>query len=489
MNIINQIITEIHTLSMEYQTKIEKREAVDETSEKISTVMNSRLPEIREYFAAHAATPQDLDALILLKKELEPLDTAISKIGIAQLNQIIEQISPPGSEALKAFQSRIENLSEEPEISDEEFILIPEKDLKQAIEAGTVDTPQLADVIDGKHHFDEVLKELNRLKGELGGSPVFGRSVPTIDERDNAITIFGKSKANLKDFFRMVLEVHWKPAFFWKMAARLFGVTGPQYSQYEAAHIHIQRFGMAVANKTRFFEIIDRWEEDRFIEFDRITGLNWHPIKNPGSIEKNNIELVESFLTEYFEEAKKKGDEALKAYFMAFNGVCFEGRIRNFDEYMNAYPLEALAGEMKGVSNIVDVNTEEPVKRAFDKIMSDLGPKLQELHEELTPLRFLEEVRKYEVFDKEFPKGETKAKPTLEDAHQYVLDSIDLYVMDPYSSEDFLEMEFQIFESSEGEQTEAKFLEKLQQRDGGNGGTFSVSSPEVREFIQNKFPQ
>lgn len=93
---LNNVVDEIISLSIEYQTKIEKRDATEEINEKINALMKSRLPEIDAYFAAHPATPRDLGALILLRQELEPLDTLVSVV--AQLNQIIEQISLKGSE-------------------------------------------------------------------------------------------------------------------------------------------------------------------------------------------------------------------------------------------------------------------------------------------------------------------------------------------------------------------------------------------------------
>ncbi|MFI5343863.1 MAG: dual specificity protein phosphatase family protein [Chlamydiales bacterium] len=106
MNIIDlsRITTEIHTLSMEYQTKIGKREAVEEINEKIYVLMNNLLLEITEYFAVHPATSQHLDALTFLKKELEPLDITISKVGVGLLNQIIEHISTSRSIDLSSDQ-------------------------------------------------------------------------------------------------------------------------------------------------------------------------------------------------------------------------------------------------------------------------------------------------------------------------------------------------------------------------------------------------
>jgi hypothetical protein len=122
----------------------------------------------------------------------------------------------------------------------------------------------------------------------------------------------------------------------WHKLSGLFGVTKNDMSQYEEAHIRIQRFGMLIANKDRFVYILETKNQTQYDELSRITGLAWHPTQNGIGTEKLYIEFIEVFLTSYFEEAKRNGDEALVHYFYAFQGVCFEDRARNLEEYAAA---------------------------------------------------------------------------------------------------------------------------------------------------------
>lgn len=167
------------------------------------------------------------------------------------------------------------------------FNEIPLEIIQGVEKTQTTEVPQLANVIDGKRYFDPVLNELNRLKEKLGGSPTFGSSLPRMDENENRNIFLNLSMAHLKDWFRMVLRKQWSPHFFWKAIAKVFQVTEEnQQSQYEEAHLSIQRFGMLIANKERFFEILRNQEANRYIELGIITGLAWHPQLNEPGIEK-----------------------------------------------------------------------------------------------------------------------------------------------------------------------------------------------------------
>ena len=95
------------------------------------------------------------------------------------------------------------------------------------------------------------------------------------------------------------------PVFFWHKLSGLFGVTKNDMSQYEEAYIRIQRFGMLIANKDRFVNILETEDQTRYDELSRITGLAWHPTQNGIGTEKLYIEFIEVFLTSYFEEAKR----------------------------------------------------------------------------------------------------------------------------------------------------------------------------------------
>lgn len=243
----------------------------------------------------------------------------------------------------------------------------------------------------------------------------------------------------------------------------------------------IQRFGLLVANKERFVGILNSQNEERYKEFGTITGLAWHPDINGGGTEKQYMEFVEVFLTDYYLDAKAKGDDALVEYFQAFQDVCFENRCRNLEEYAFLHPL---AGEENLVTakDIIDIDSNEPANVAFDNVLNHLGQK----HGEVSIDLFYKALEENNIYNMEFPTdGGTKEKPSLEDAHLHLLKAIEAWTLDPYPVQDFLEMEYKVFANSgQNELTVGSFKEQLQKRDGSNQGEFSVDLPEVDEFIE-----
>lgn len=476
MNILNEFVNEIHSLRIEYQTKLQSREVVEQTNRKITALISHSLPEIRDYFVNHTATPQDLEALVQLKKEMEPLDKTI--VEIAQLNQIIEEVSS-SSAGVNAFQSLIQTLPENPDAINEKATQVSLGTIESLVRSETVEVHPVTEAVDGSDYFGKVLAELDRLKDNLGGG-----TRPTVDRDENHQTFLGIPMPAVKDWFRMVLLNKWRPQFFWRSVARLFGVFAGRVSQYEEAYMTIQRMGSMIANKERFLEILSTSDKNRYGEFGIITGLAWHPDLNVASVEKEYIEFCERFLTTYFDEVRKQGDEALISYFAAFHGVCFENRVRNLEEYYNANPIgEPVGLTLKEVEEIMDLNQDAPLKDALNLV----GSELMKRGADLTPKNFLDECDKLQLLGKEFGVAGQKEMATLKDIHEYILSLVDHMTMDPYPINEFLDVEYRIFQNSEEEQTEAKFREQLQQREGSNEG-FSVNSPEVTAFIQEKFP-
>ena len=351
-----------------------------------------------------------------------------------------------------------------------------------------------ADIIEGREKFKEVLKELERLKDRLGGSPTFGNSPPTIKNEDLNKTFLGLPLVAVKDWFRMILEDKWKPRFFWKWAASLFNVgEANKLSQYEDVHIRIQQFGCMVANKDRFLEILAQQDSNRYLEFGLISGLAWHPINNGVGVEKMYIEFVERFLTEDFKAAKQQGDDALIAYFSSFTGVCFEDRCRDLEVYANSHPLGSIEevaqlNELReAVKEIIDIQIDpnKDALAAFNEVLRGCGLAFQQAGKPLTGEVFMKKLEEYQIFDKEFPTDDgLKAKPSLAQAHEFILDQIDSqFTLEAYSLEDFLETELKIFLASGSQPTAALFKKQLEQRNGANDGLNSDSA-EVAQLIQ-----
>lgn len=278
------------------------------------------------------------------------------------------------------------------------------------------------DPIAGKDYFSIVLTELVKHKSQLGGSPVFGQNKPFIEDKDSGQFMFGVPIAAVKDWMRMTIAQEWVPKNFWKNLGKKFGVSDREMSKYEEAHLCIQRFGLLIANKERFLEMLNNNDTQRYIELSQITGLAWHPIKNAPSVEKEYIEFIEQFLTIYFERAKKEGSEAMEEYFQAFKGVCLEDRTRNLLEYAMKHPLEENTTPMPA-----DWDTSSPAENAFEKEVQVLGIQIQELP---TPEQLYKFLQQKGIFDLEFTtKDGTKAKPTKENYDIWAQEMVDLCVL------------------------------------------------------------
>jgi len=388
-----------------------------------------------------------------------------------------------------------------PEIKNYDLTGIEDHSLKEIFEimqsfASTAES--LNDVKNGENRYREALSDLDRLQDRLGGSPVYlGR--PTIHDEDEGRTMFGIPMNNVKDWFRMTLEKEWSPRVFWKNVAALFGVSDQtKLSQYEEAYVRIQRFGMLIENKDRFFEMLDKGQTDRYHEMGDIAGLAWHVGDNSPGIEKNYIDLVDRFLTVYYERAKNQGDDALVEYFNVLKGVCFEDRCRYIEEYIAAIESGGVVAEL---ANIVDFNTNVPPdyrelgaekRGAF---FAELEALSNELMREPSSLELREHLQKKGVFNTDFLEEDgTKAKPSFERFHNFAIEQANgpNYLMDNYSNLDFLEAELEIFRAS-GKTTKEEFINQLQGRlDRFNGvielaGDEEFSLESAQNFIEQNF--
>jgi hypothetical protein len=86
-------------------------------------------------------------------------------------------------------------------------------------------------------------------------------------------------------------------------------------------------------------------------------------------------------------------------------------------------------------------------------------------------------------------EAQKKIRPTLQDFYNWALDQINAYILVPYSTENLLEMEFQVFKCSPVEQTKEMFLTRLLAIQGRNQETFDINSQEVQAFISRNFPE
>jgi hypothetical protein len=239
----------------------------------------------------------------------------------------------------------------------------------------------------------------------------------------------------------------------------------------------IQRLGMLVANKKRFFDILDSQDMSRLKELSTITGLVWHPEKNGIGTEKNNIEFIENFLNQNFRYAKEKGK--LNDYFSAFKGVCLEARASNMQQYATSHPLPSQNAEFFTYETEIPVGGRDG---AFEKALIYLS----ENEIDATKDNLIEILKKQDIFSTEFIREDgTRGKPTVEDLQNYILTAIEDGLIEEYPLDDFLEMEYDIFAESGDLKDEDHFVKHLQKRAGTNLGEveFKGDEPEIYTFI------
>lgn len=200
---------------------------------------------------------------------------------------------------------------------------------------------------DGSDFTRALLADLAKFKTRLGGAPHFQGGIVTLNNDDSNKTFMGQPLPAVKDWFRKILKENWRPTKFWVFVAKYFNITKENQTQYENIHARIQRFGLLCTNREKINEILDSNDETRHSEFGQITGMAWHPKDNHPSIEKAFMDMIDRFMTDYYHDAKEKGDEALLEYFNAFDGVCFEDRCSKIQDYIEIHPLASDVEDVK----------------------------------------------------------------------------------------------------------------------------------------------
>ncbi len=249
----------------------------------------------------HPTSKEDL----LLPGGIDDLEnTSLMQNGLSSVQKTGDRES---EKSMQLIEETIHLLPHDPQCVPPGFTEIPLPVIEKSVQLGTDNFVPLKEVVDGKMLFHTVLNELDRLKERLGGAPNFGDNAhPSLDDPDKHKTFFGIPMRAVKDWLRMVLKDKWTPQVFWRAVSSLFHVTTHNlYSQYEEAHIRIQRFGMLIANKERIIGILKNNEKERFSEFSQISDMSWHPTTNGFGTEIQYIEFVEKFLKEDFQEAKE----------------------------------------------------------------------------------------------------------------------------------------------------------------------------------------
>ena len=275
----------------------------------------------------------------------------------------------------------------------------------------------------------------------------------------------------------MTLANNWKPRAFWVATAKLFDVSpSTQHTSYEKLSIRVQRFGMMMANKERLVEILKSEDSSRYIEMSQISGLVWHPNLNAVKTEEEFLDLVNQFLTDHFEKAMEQGDEALLEFFEVLEeGVCFESIARSMQKFILPHAEDELAG---AISAIADWDTGSSVTKAYNEELKILGQELSAKGESVSPADFRRRLESKGIFNSEFTEESGKQTPTLEGFHEYVLLQIERFTLEPYTIEDFINTEFEIFTASDKEKTVENFRKQVSDRLASRDEPIEVSIDE-----------
>jgi hypothetical protein len=185
---------------------------------------------------------------------------------------------------------------------------------------------------------------------------------------------------------------------------------------------------MITENKAYFLNILNTKQKERYGEFSKATGLAWHPSTNGVGTEKIYIEFLDTFLTDYYQEAKIKGDDALLGYFKAFEGICFEDRARSLEEYAASHPLAKDAADVTEIAKIPDWSESDKVEDVWMKETVWLRDKLKKIP---TPAELLKHLQTKMIFDKEFKtEEESKAKLTEEQFKIWAKEQVEMFILE-----------------------------------------------------------
>lgn len=334
------------------------------------------------------------------------------------------------TEGKKVIEDTVTTLPQNPDDVPDEFYSILSDEIAYNILAQiTENRPSISpsQIKDGRYRYSAVLEDLERLKNQLGGSSAFKNKLPSINDEDCNKIFLGVPISAVKDWFRKILKDGWSPKFFWSKLASCFGVSQKDMSQYEEAHIRIQRFGILIENREYFQDILDRKEETAYGDLCKFTGLAWHPTQNGVGTEKMYMEFIDQFLTEYYEDAKSKGDDALVEFFNAFEGVCFEDRARKLEAYAMKHPLSQ---NVKALAEVVQVADWSSSNKFEDVCMKEVTALALEIGTTPYVSQLKERLEKKKVFETEFATDSgIKIKPTEEQFISWVEIAIDVYMI------------------------------------------------------------
>ncbi|MEX2305832.1 MAG: hypothetical protein WD595_06545 [Waddliaceae bacterium] len=302
-----------------------------------------------------------------------------------------------------------------------------------------------------KNKVDNILNEIDRLKNHLGSSPNYnGKRPPIIDKKDKDRYFFGISMAAVKEYIRRAIKNAYRPSFFWKLSGYLISV-GSDRTAYEQASQAIMRFHMLLQNKDLIKDLyFDKTGRNKLKEFGRLTGgLTWHFKENPWAVENMYMEMIQNMIFgEAFDKAKEAGDNALIEYFKAFNGVCFEDRAKNLEEYLKQ--------NITDLDGAIDYNLSLPFDVSLGNVMK-MNNSPKSFYKQLNDDRFFE-------MDFQDHKINATMRVGLREVHLFVLQQQHFCTMDPYTLNDFLDIEYKIFTQSGDVKSKENFINQLQVR-------------------------
>lgn len=401
----------------------------------------------------------------------------------------------------KHLHTVIDKLPENEAELDPKFIKSLDNDnleeTKKVLDANIVETPVISSGNTGEVHFERALKLADKHKTLLGAKTNEKRG--KINSSDHRRTLFGIPISAVKEFFADKVIRKWKPLFFWKGLAKLVHADISS-SKYKDVTITVKRFGLLIKNKDKILEPLKNYAnlkrmekeggltsdlkqalnasyKDALTYMHQITGLTWHPNLNSAGVEIAYIELVELFFDKYLtvvENLDPNNEEEkvqLLDFFNAINGVCFEAKARNIEEYMLKYPLPENKLLAEALSSIFDPATPPMA------LVASLHEKLQNESEEGAEViigQLMDLVEKTGLIGFEAEDGPV----SLEIVQNYLAMTLGFegIAFGEDGANNYLNNEFKIF-TENGGTTKEEFINQVKERIEANGGDEDIFEP------------
>ena len=189
---------------------------------------------------------------------------------------------------------------------------------------------------------DAALQDIQQFKTQMGGTPHYADGHPSYGPSSKKF--FGIPLESCRAWCQKQVESGGFFKGFWKCVGKLFGVSDLPETRFEKASLYLESMRSLAAHRDEIAAAFRRSSSDGSYTMGTLTRLACHPGSNGGPEGMiRNIDSALELFGALYEDAKAKG--TLKNFFEALDGVCFENRTTNLQEYAMAHPVGGGAGD------------------------------------------------------------------------------------------------------------------------------------------------